>query len=433
MSGFDDLNTTPAEFMNTVRSMLPDSYAQQLPIAEAGQTAFEGVAKILGDDDNFASKWHKTAITLVSKILQRDNKIVNPLAEFEGDLITTGDKVEETIIDAAETFTFNPVKAEVNLFKRRPPELKAVIHKNKRDVSNQRTIQDTVFTDIFRDVTQLDRYVIQVTESMLAGNEYEKYYTTKKLISDAVASGKVRTIDLGKDGSADKIQKAILSVAKLMVHPSRFFNMGNVGQPQANGQTGINIQADFSKLRMLLPVSTSVNLNVDFFAQVFHSQAVESGLAIKEIDYFPNIYRYTKNHTVTENDVANGYVSEDEYEIGTVIPEGAEAREEAYFAANAPGVKSSDVEMTFDASRIRAVILDSRALVINPQIPTTLASTPNSLGRYINLILQDKAIYSFSPFMPACVILADEDDAVQDQFLIDMNKAVRSKFPEKKA
>ena len=185
MSGFKNLGITPAEFMNTVRAKLPKNYQGQLPIAERGQTSFTGVGEILSQDENFANVWHRTAINLVAKILFRENKIVNPLAEFEGELIATGDKVEEMIIDAAETFMFDPSKAEKKLFERRAPELLAAIHSRKRDVSNLKTLQDTVFTDIFRDETQLNRYVIAVTQSMLSGNEYEKYYETKKLVSTA--------------------------------------------------------------------------------------------------------------------------------------------------------------------------------------------------------------------------------------------------------
>src|SRR5699024_4504463 len=110
MNGFNNLGITPAEFMNTVRAKLPQNYQGQLPIAERGQTSFTGVGEILSQDENFANVWHRTAINLVAKILFRENKIVNPLAEFEGELITTGDKVEEMIIDAAETFMFDPSK-----------------------------------------------------------------------------------------------------------------------------------------------------------------------------------------------------------------------------------------------------------------------------------------------------------------------------------
>lgn len=404
MNGFENLGYTPAEFVNGVREALPERYKQSLPIAEEGQTSFTGIGEVLAADEQFANVWHKAALNLVAQILVHDNKITNPLAEFEGDLITTGDKLEEMIIDTAETFAFNPSKAERNLFKRRAPELKTAIHTAKRDVSAVRTLQDTVITDIFHDASELDRYVINVTQAMLSGNEYEKYYTTKELISRQVYKGRVRTIDLGKSVTPSDLQTQIMTHSKLMLHPNRFYNMGNVGQPDAHGNTGINIQADFAQLRMLLPVSTSVGLDINFFANVFQKDAVQSGLAIKEVDYFPSIYEYTADHTVTVEDIANGFVDEN-MEVGEVIKAGAQASEEAYNAA-AEGAK--DIELKFDGSRIQAVILDRRALLINPMLPMTFASIANPLGRYTNIILQDKSFYSFSAFMPAAVILADK-------------------------
>lgn len=409
MHGFGLLNTTPAEFVNEVRANLPKGYRDQLPIAEAGQTSFTGIGQVLDEDNEFANRWHKSAINMVAKILQRDNKIVNPLAEFEGELVTSGAYIEEMIFDTAATFMFDPKKAEVKLFERRPPELKAAYHTHVRDVTSIRTLQDTTYTQMFTNVNELDRYVIQVTQSMLSGNETEKYYTTKKLISESIYNNKVRVLDLGADVTAKTIQKAILKVSKLMIHPNRFFNMANVGQPgfdPKKANTGINMQADFPQLRMLLPVGTSVDLNVDFFASAFHLDAVKSGIAIKEVDYFPNIYQYNTEHVVTAKDIENGFLNDYNFEIGETIPKGNEASEAAYLDAIETG--ANDIDLVFDASRIQAVILDRRALMINPALKTTFSTQPNAAGRYNQLILNDKEYFNFSAFVPSCVIMAND-------------------------
>lgn len=408
MNAFKNLGIEPAEFLNTVREKLPKAYKSSVPIAEAGQTSFTGIGQVLDQDSALANVWHKTAVNLIGKIIQRSNILTNPLAEFEGDLMEDGAEIEEMIIDAAGTYAFNPTKAVKRLFDRKEPELRVQIHKSTRDVTSKRTIQDTQITQIFRNVTMLEKYIVHVTQSLLSGNEYEKYYTTKELLSTAIMNNKIRVLDLGNDVKAADIQEAIMTVTKAMQHPSRFFNMGNVGQPDARGNTGLNIQADFSQLRLILPLQTSVKLDVKFFANVFHLDSVKSGLAIKEIDFLPNIYQYTKDHIVTAEDLANGYVSEDNFEVGETIKAGSMATREAFEAANEEEGKK-DIELKFDASRVKAIVLDKRALVINPQLPTTLSSVVNPEGRYINVILNEKEIFSFSTFMPACVIMAGEE------------------------
>lgn len=223
---------------------------------------------------------------------------------------------------------------------------------------------------------------------MLSGNEYEKYYETKKLISTAVAAGKIRTIDLGT-ATSKQLQTAILSHSQLMLHPNRFYNYGRVTD-------GINIQANQANLRMLLPVSTHVNLNVDFFANAFHLDAAVSDLAVKKVDYFPDLWQYSTAHTVVQADFDDKYLDPRSWDIGDVVPVGTMA------VAGA-----TDATKVYDASRIVAVILDSRALVINPVLPTQLSTISNPMGRNTNIILNEKAYFSYSPFMPACVILAD--------------------------
>lgn len=402
MNGFEALNTTASKFMNTVRENIPPEYRNQLPIAEAGQESFTGVGKALEKNKFLANVWHDEAANLIGKIIQNDNKIYNPLAEFEGDLVETGAEMEEMIIDTAATFAFNPSKAEVKLFERREPELRSAIHTNKRDVTTIRTLQDTQYTEIFRSTKDLDRYILQVTQSILSGNESEKYYTTKELVSMAAYKGSVRVLDLGQNVSAKNIQKVISKIAKSMVHPSRNWNAGKV-----------NIQADFSELRMLLPINTSVDLNVDFFANVFHLDAVKSGLAIKEVDYFPNIYEYTKDHIVTAEDHLNLLLNDYNFDIGEVVKAGSQASEAAFLNATADG-GLNDVELKFDASRIQAVILDRRVLKINPQLVGTFATQPNAAGRYTQLIFNEKEFFGYSPFLPSAVIMANDPIDIAD-------------------
>ncbi|MDK6445842.1 hypothetical protein QP104_07980, partial [Alloscardovia omnicolens] len=82
--------------------------------------------------------------------------------------------------------------------------------------------------------------------------------------------------------------------------------------------------------------------------------------------------------------MASGFFNDFNYKVGDVVPKGAQAKPEAYEYAKENGL--DDIELVFDASRIQAVILDRRALVINPMLETTLASQPNSLGRYVQII-----------------------------------------------
>jgi len=391
---YEDVNVTPSMFMNLVREAVPTGYAQQLPKAEAGQTSFEGIGTLLSQDSQFANVWHNQAVNLIARILFRNNVIKNPLAEYEGELLETGAEQEEMIIDTVETHMFNPAKAETLLFERRAPELYSRIHQTVRDVHSKVTVQDTYFTQIFRSVKDLDRYVSNVVEAILSGNEYEKYYTTKRLISKAVAEGSVRVVDLGSSATAKQLQTAILDHSELMLHPSRYYNMGR-------GADGVNIMGQADNLRMMMPVTVKNRLNVDFFVSAFNLDPVKSDLVIKKVDFFPDVWQYSADHTVTQADIDAGYVDPEEFSVGDVIPSGHEAVENA-----------TDATQILDASNILAFIHDVRALLINPVLKTTLSVVPNAYGRYNQIILNEKTYYSFSPYMPAVVItgtIADED------------------------
>lgn len=405
-SGFNYLGVTPAGFVEGVKAELPLSFQQEVPSSKAGQTDFSGIGQAVERNPLLGPAWHRTAVTLIARILMRDNKITNPMSEFEGELVENGNFIEEMIIDTAKAFMFDPSKAVMKIFDRREPRLRALIHQHKRDVIIPTTLQDTYYPTIFRTPAELNRYVINVAQSLVSSNESGKYFESKAIVSKAAAAGSIRTIDLGATVTYEDLQEQILTHSKQMLQPSRFYNMGNIGQLDNEGETGIEIQADRNELRMLLPISTSVGLDVKFFANAFHLDPVKSNLVIKEINSFPSIHEYNKDHTITQTDIANGFINDYNFEVGEILPAGTIATEKAYRHSIATG--ENDIDLVYDASRIKAVILDRRALLINPIIPVTFSNDTNGQGRYVNITLHDKGYFSFSPFMPSVVILADE-------------------------
>jgi hypothetical protein len=374
------------DFVNAVRTAMPNG--ETLPLAEAGTLGFVGVGESLtASNPDFRNQWHTTAVNLVAKILMNENRLYNPLAEFEGDLVANGKMIEEMIIDAAETALFNPTRAEVQLFDRRPPELYAVIHQTTRDVNNSLTLQDTWYTEIFSGPDTLNRYVISVTESIASGNEYEKYYTTKEMISNAQAEGKIFTIDLGATATPRQLQKAIISNSRKMSHPNRIYNFGR-------GTDGVRTQTNRANLRMLITEDALATLNVDFFANAFNLDAVQADIALKPVDYFPDIWQYSADHTVIQADFDNKWLDPRSYTIGDIIPAGAMAR-----------VGAAGAALVYDASKILAVVLDKRKLIINPVLPATYSTVSNPLGRYTNIIFNEKCYYSVSPFLNAFTVI----------------------------
>ena len=136
---------------------------------------------------------------------------------------------------------------------------------------------------------------------------------------------------------------------------------------------------------MLVPLKTSIDIDVDFVANAFNPELFKATqVHFTEVDAFPDVWTYNTDHTVTSDDIDKGYVDGRVHPVGSVIKKGSIA------TANA-----TDAEQTLIGDKVGAIVLDRDALQLRDALPLTLSTINNPKKRYTNIFLNQKTALMF--------------------------------------
>lgn len=375
---------------------------KDLPKYEAGQDFTHYGQELMTNPDLF-NGYLNTLVRQFGVIFQKVSLAQNPLSMFKKGLMPFGGNLESIVYDTMEQKRFDPFFRDSKGEKQSPYEQNlnnpvSGVYSTTQDVTTPVTIIDTVDTQYFQNLAQFHTYVWGKIASLINGAVLDEYYHTKLTLSAPIADGHMPVVNIQEGTDATKkLAKAIKTMAKKMRYFSRDYN----------GE-GVNQATLVQNLVVLVSVDRSVDLDMDYFGQLFNPEnARDFNVQYVEIDQFPSIWRYTKDHVITQDDVDSGLIDVKtpsnpygHYHVGDTVKQGTLAR---------PG--ATDASLAFDGSKLAAVVMDRDALQVWDQLPTTLSAVSNPRGRYNNVFLNKKALFAYITGLNASgIYISDKAD-----------------------
>lgn len=357
-----------------------------LPTYKAGSDFKPYGSELMANPDLF-NGYLSTLVKQYGVIFQKVALAQNPLSMFKKGIMPMGGNIESIVYDTVEAKQYNPFYRDAHGRTRSPFEQNLLnpvsdTYSETQDINMPVTIIDTVDTQYFQNLDQFHTYIWGKIASLVNGAVLDEFYHTKLTISKPIADNKMPTVNI-KDGAdiSKRLAKMIKSTAKRMRYFNRDYNA-----------SGINQATLVDNIVVMVNVDRSVDLDMDYFGQLFNPEnSRDFNVQYVEVDSFPSIWKYNKDHVVTEEDANMGWVdvrtngnNYGHWYVGDTIKKGTLAK------AGAP-----DATMVFDGSKLAAVVLDKDALQLWDMLPTTLSTTANQRGRYQNVFLNKKTLFAY--------------------------------------
>jgi len=306
--------------------------------------------------------------------IQYSYRAQNPLHVFKRGVAPSGGAIEVLTQDIIKPRLFSGGgcgSSCENPFKQSHGRVSGKTYNWTLDLVSSVTINDTIDSQYFNCVSSFHDYIFTMIKSLVNGFVHAEYLTMKKAFSTAVENGKI-TLDIADD--IDTLVRKMKYHSKNM----RYFNSGY----NSNGFIQA-VPAD--QIVVIVPVANSVDIDIDYASQAFNPELLKDNkIKYIEIDAFPDVWRYTADHTVTTADFEAGYVDCNTFKVGDIIVEGTIA---------SPG--ATDAEKTFTGANIQAVVIDRDILLCFDQLGLTITTLANPGCRYINVFGNLKQLYAF--------------------------------------
>lgn len=371
-------------YSNVVGKMADPS---DLPSYKVGSDFTPYGQELMANPDVF-NGYLSTLVAQFGVIFQKISLAQNPLSMFKKGLMPFGSNIESIVYDTVEQKQYNPFFRNAKGKHLSPFEQNLLnpvsgVYSETQDISTPVTIIDTVDTQYYQNLSQFHNYVYGKISALVNGAVLDEYYHTKLTLSKPIADGKMPIYNVHRtDGDQwlSDFAKQIKTLAKQMRYFSRDHN-----------SAGINQATLVQNIVVVVPVKYSVDLDMSYFGQLFNPEnARDFQIQYVEVDSFPSVWKYSKDHVVTQDDVTKGFVDAGpmdhyaKYSIGDTIKAGTLAKAGA-----------TDAIEVFDGDKLGAVVLDRDALQVWDQLPTTLSTIANPRGRYQNVFLNKKTLFAY--------------------------------------
>lgn len=372
---------------------------------QAGSTDFKPYGEELTKNFNLYSDYLNTLAVQYGLIFQRAFMASNPLAKFfKKGQMPYGGIAESIIYDTISMKMYHPFYRDSKGNTRSPFEQnlinpKARSYNTYQDIVGEVTFIDTVDTQVVQNLSQFHDQIFAKLCSLVNSAILDEYKMTKLAITEPVVANqmpvynvKVPSVDDRSKDTTERLVKVMLETIQNFAYFSSDYN-----------GSGINQASKVDNIVVIVPTKRAVDINADYYAQLFNPEVVTSNVIEAPIDRFPDVWKYTKDHVVTQEDADKRYVdviNPDDHKnpygrwyVGDTIPKGAIAR------AGAP-----DAQLFLSGDMIGCIILDKDALQLWDALPITLASISAPNTRSVNVFLNKKTLMMFINSLNAIAI-----------------------------
>lgn len=332
------------------------------------------------------SDYLNSLIGKIGVIFQRSAQGKNALSDFLRGQLPYGQSIQSILYDTIAPKLYQPIYRgpEDSPFRQALQEPYSKTYQQTVDSVSETTIIDTYDTKYFHTLEEFHDYIWNKLNALVSGAVMDVYKYTKLTLASPIAD----TLDIINNNKSDKpiikldtLDGTAKDLAKKIKTYSKKFQYFS----RDNNAAGLNQASTIDKIDVIIDVNDSVDLDMDYFGQLFNPEnGKPTQVNLIEIDSFPDVWKYNKDHTVTQSDIDGGFIDPDNFPVGSTVKAGSYARPNAV-----------DATQMLRGEDVHAVILDHDAVQVYDQLPMKMAIQYNARNRSANIFLHKKNIFAF--------------------------------------
>lgn len=348
--------------------------------------------------DNFAVKYAMT--------FMKYTMATHPLSMFYRGILSLGGKIEGAVFNPSKPVDFSMKTIGVeNPWAVKFVEKHADTYTFLFSKKDKATIVDTVDDQYFNDYRTFNDWVYGNIASLVNGMVLAEMQTLQTAILNAIYEGKLTSIDAKTGAVITSLKAAVPGEAPTTTEMATTMKQIEADlQYYTNKYNSLNWQQGTAaeQIWTLVPSVDSVNIDMQLGANMFNADLLyDKYIKRFRVPVWPDLWKYSKDHVVTAEDVTNGFVDGNSQLIGTTIPSGSVA------APNA-----TDAVKALDGSAIKPIVLDKDVIQMWDKKRTRLRVLENPYDDYYNVNIR-QATYM--------VIMS----ALNNAILIDTSKLIK--------
>ena len=133
-------------------------------------------------------------VNRIGRVLVTSRMWENPWAVFKKGRLEYGETVEEIFANIAKPHSFDPAKAETEVFKREIPDVRAAFHTMNFQKFYKATISNDQLRQAFLSYGELTDLIARIVDSLYTGMQLDEYLVMKYMVCREALNGGIYTV-----------------------------------------------------------------------------------------------------------------------------------------------------------------------------------------------------------------------------------------------
>ena len=256
------MTTNAINIVNAIRNNNSNYYKDYVP-AITDISELRQIGKIIMDVPALQNEFLSCLINRIAIVRITSKMFDNPWATFKKGFLEYGEVIEEVFVDLTRVYEFDPSKAESELFKRVPPDVRAAFHVMNYQKFYKVTIERQRLAKAFLSASGMNDLITYIMTSIYTSASYDEFLTMKYMLGRNILSGRMYPVEIPAVSKANMtdIVAEVKGVSNLMEFPERKYNPAHVFQHTDKDNQYLIINATFDAQMDVNVLASAFNMS----------------------------------------------------------------------------------------------------------------------------------------------------------------------------
>lgn len=207
-------------------------------------------------------------VNRIGRVLVTSRMWNNPWAVFKKGKMGYGETVEEIFVNIAKPHSFDPAKAESEVFKREIPDVRAAFHTMNYQKFYKVTISNDQLRQAFLSFSELSDLIARIVDSMYTSMNLDEYLVMKYMLCREMLNGGIYTVTTPAISGADADPEGAVELYRQYTNALTYLK-------STYNRAGVRTSTPVDRQVIIVPVAAEATIGVKVLANAFNISEVE--------------------------------------------------------------------------------------------------------------------------------------------------------------
>ena len=231
-------------------------------------SSIHNIGKFILEYQPYQNSYLNALVNRVGRVLVTSRMWQNPWAVFKKGKLEYGETVEEIFVNIAKPHSFDPAKAETEVFKREIPDVRAAFHTMNYQKFYKVTISNDQLRQAFLSYGEMTSLISYIVDSLYSAMQLDEYLVMKYTLCREMLNGGVYTVTTPAISGAGADPEGAVELYRQYTSNLTYFK-------STYNRAGVRTSTPVDRQVIIVPTAAEATIGVKVLANAFNISEVE--------------------------------------------------------------------------------------------------------------------------------------------------------------